>query len=199
MTSILRRGEDTETRGKRLCNGSGRELCCHKPREARNARNHHKVEDAKNFHFGEILALPTPWFRLLTSRTVTKEIALVLNPHYIFYISLVCITTFESLVLILVAPSGLSSCSVQFSRSVVSDSLQLHGLQHTRLPCPSQTPRACSDSCPLSQWRHPNISPSGIPFSSCLHLSQYQGLLQWVSSLHQLSKVLEFQVHHQFF
>ena len=58
--------------------------------------------------------------------------------------------------------------SVQFSCSVVSDSFQPHGLQHTRLPCPSPTPRACSDSCPLSRWCHPTISSSIIPFSSCL-------------------------------
>ena len=45
----------------------------------------------------------------------------------------------------------------QFSRSVMSDSLWLHGLQDTRLPCPSPTPRACSNSCPLSQWCHPTI------------------------------------------
>ena len=50
----------------------------------------------------------------------------------------------------------------------MSDSLQPHGLQHARLPCPSQTSGACSNSCPLSQWCHPTISPSGIPFSSCL-------------------------------
>ena len=56
----------------------------------------------------------------------------------------------------------------QFSHSVMSDSLQLHGLQHTRLPCPSPTPRAYSNSCPLSQWCHPTISSSVIPFSSCL-------------------------------
>ena len=58
--------------------------------------------------------------------------------------------------------------SVQFSRSVVSDSLQPQGLQHTRLPCPSPTPRACSSSCPLSQWCHPTISSSLTCFSSCL-------------------------------
>ena len=52
--------------------------------------------------------------------------------------------------------------------SVVSDSLQPHGLQHTSLPCPSPTPRPCSDSCPSSQWCHPAISSSVIPFSSCL-------------------------------
>ena len=57
--------------------------------------------------------------------------------------------------------------SVQFSRSVVSDSLWPHGLQHSRPPCPSPTPRAYPNSCPLSWWCHPNISSSVIPFSSC--------------------------------
>ena len=58
--------------------------------------------------------------------------------------------------------------SVQFSCSVVSDSLRPPGLQHSRLPCPSPTPRVYSSSCPLSQWCHPTISSSAIPFSSCL-------------------------------
>ena len=58
-------------------------------------------------------------------------------------------------------------CSVQFSCSVVSNSWQPHGLQHARLPCPSPTLRACSDSCPLSQWCHPTISFSVASFS-CL-------------------------------
>ena len=58
-------------------------------------------------------------------------------------------------------------CSVQFSHSVVSDSLQPHGLQHTRPPCPSPTPAVYSNSCPLSRWCHPTISFSVIPFSSC--------------------------------
>ena len=57
--------------------------------------------------------------------------------------------------------------SVQFSCSVVSDSLQPHGLWHTRLPCPSPTTRAYSNSCPLSWWCHPTISFSAVPFSSC--------------------------------
>ena len=52
--------------------------------------------------------------------------------------------------------------------SVMSNSLQPHGLQHTRLPCPSLSPRVCSNSCPLSQWWHPTISSSVSPFSSCL-------------------------------
>ena len=63
---------------------------------------------------------------------------------------------------------GLFSLSVQFSRSVLSNFLRPQGLQHTKLPCPSQTPGPCSNSCPLSQWCHPNISSSVIPFSSCL-------------------------------
>ena len=60
--------------------------------------------------------------------------------------------------------------SVQFSFSVVSDSLWPHGLQHARLPCPSSTHRAHSNSCPLisGRWCHPTISSSVIPFSSCL-------------------------------
>ena len=58
--------------------------------------------------------------------------------------------------------------SVQFSYSVMSDSLRPHESQHARPPCPSPTPRACSNSCPLSRWCHPTISSSVIPFSSCL-------------------------------
>ena len=57
--------------------------------------------------------------------------------------------------------------SIQFSRSVMSDSFQPHGLQHTRPPCPSPTPGVYSNSCSLSQWCHPAISSSVIPFSSC--------------------------------
>ena len=58
--------------------------------------------------------------------------------------------------------------SVQFSHSVVSDSLRPHGLQHARPPCLSPIPGTCSNSCPSSQWCHPTISSSVIPFSSCL-------------------------------
>ena len=58
--------------------------------------------------------------------------------------------------------------SVQFSRSIVSDSLWPHGLQHARPPCPSPTPGVYSNSCPSSRWCHPTISSSVVPFSSCL-------------------------------
>ena len=50
----------------------------------------------------------------------------------------------------------------------MSDSLRSHGLQHARLPCPSTTPKVCSNSCPSSRWCHPTISSSVVPFSSCL-------------------------------
>ena len=80
--------------------------------------------------------------------------------------------------------------AVQFSRSVMPDSLRPHGLQHARLPCPSPTPGACSNSCPLShdtiQSCHPLSSPSPLTFN----LSQHQGLFKWVSSSHQVAKVV---------
>ena len=67
--------------------------------------------------------------------------------------------------------------SAQFSCSVVSDSLQPHGLQHTRLPCPSPTPGAYSNSCPSSRWCHPTISSSIVPFS-CLQTIPTSGTFQ---------------------
>ena len=70
--------------------------------------------------------------------------------------------------------SGFSS--VQFSHSVVSNSLWPHELQHTRPPCPSPTPGIYSNSCPLSRWYHPAIWSSAIPFCSCPNPSQHQGL-----------------------
>ena len=66
----------------------------------------------------------------------------------------------------------------QFSHSVMSHSLQSHGLQHSRLPCPSPNPRACSNSCPSSQWFNPTISYSVVPFSSHLHSFPASGSFQ---------------------
>ena len=85
-----------------------------------------------------------------------------------------------------------------FSRSVMSNSLQPHGLQHARPPCPSPSPGVCSNSCP---WVSDAIQPSH-PLSSlspAFNLSQCQSLFQWVSSSHQVAKVLEFQLQHQSF
>ena len=89
--------------------------------------------------------------------------------------------------------------SVQFSPSVVYNSLWPHGLQHARLPCPSPTPRTYSNSCPLSRWSHRTISSSVVPFSSCLQSFLASRSFQWVSSLHQVAKGLEFQPQHQSF
>ena len=68
--------------------------------------------------------------------------------------------------------------SVQFSHSVMSNSLQSHELQHIRPPCPSPTPRAFSNSCPFSWWCHPTISSSVITFSSCLQSFPASGSFQ---------------------
>ena len=89
--------------------------------------------------------------------------------------------------------------SVQFSHSVVSDSLQPHELQHARPPCPSQTPGVHSNSCPSSRWCHPTISSLSSPSPPAFNLSQHQGLFKRVSSSHQVAKALEFQLQHQFF
>ena len=87
------------------------------------------------------------------------------------------------------------STRLQFSRSVGFDSLRPHKLQPTRPPCLSPTPRVYPNSCPSSQWCHQTISSSVIPFS-CPKLSQHQGLFKWVSSLHHVAKLLEFQLQH---
>ena len=96
-----------------------------------------------------------------------------------------------------ICSTSLRTESVHFIHSALSDSLWPHGLQHARLPCPSPTPRACLNSCPSSQWchqpSHPLLSPSPFVFS----VSQHQNIFQWVSSLHQVAKVLELQ--HQFY
>ena len=72
------------------------------------------------------------------------------------------------------------------------DSLWPHGLQHIRLPCPSPTPGACSNSCPSSQWCHPTILSSVDPFSSCLQSFPDQSLFQCISSMHQVAKYWSF-------
>ena len=94
------------------------------------------------------------------------------------------------------------TCKSVSSVSVVSNSFRPHELQHTRLPCPSPTPRASSNSCPSSRWCHPTIHPSHLLSSPSLlafSLSQHQDLFQWVSSSHQVAKVLELHLQHQSF
>ena len=95
-----------------------------------------------------------------------------------------------------------SISSVQLSRSVMSDSLQPHGLQHTRLSCPSPTPRVHPNSCPLSRWCHPTISSSAVPFSSCLQsFPPSETIKTWIkTSLQELPgcsmvRILGFHCH----
>ena len=83
---------------------------------------------------------------------------------------------------------------VQFSHSVVSDSLWPHESQHARPPCPSPSPGVHSDSHPSSLGCHPAISSSVVPFFSCPQSSQHQSLFQWVNSSHEVAKVLELQL-----
>ena len=89
--------------------------------------------------------------------------------------------------------------SVQFSRSVVSDSLWPHGLQHARPPCSPPTPGAYSNSCPLSWWCHPTISSSVIPFSICLQSFPASGSFQMSQFLESGGQSMEFQLQHQSF
>ena len=84
-----------------------------------------------------------------------------------------------------------------FSCQVVSNSLQLHGLQHTRLACSTLSFRVCSSSCPLRWWYYPTVSSFATLFSLCSQSSKHQGLFQWVGSSHQVAKGLELQ--HQSF
>ena len=94
--------------------------------------------------------------------------------------------------------SHLPISSVQFCRSVMSDSLRPHELQHARPPCPSQTPGVHPNSCPsigdAIQPSHPLLSPS----PSAPNPSQHQSLFQWVNSSYKVAKVLEFQLQHRF-
>ena len=99
---------------------------------------------------------------------------------------------FESLRLILWS-------SIQFSHSVMSDSLRPRESQHARPPCPSPSPRVHSDSCPSSQWRHPAISSSVVPFSSHHQSLPASGSFQMNQSLASGGQRLEFQLQHQSF
>ena len=93
-------------------------------------------------------------------------------------------------------PQVTNLSSVQFSRWVVSDSWQPQEPQHTRPPCPSPTHEVHPNPCLLSQWWHPTISSLSSP---ALNLSQHQGLFKSVNSLHEVAKVLEFNLQYQSF
>ena len=76
----------------------------------------------------------------------------------------------------------------------MSDSLQPHGPQHTKPPCPSQSPSVCRSSCQLNQWCYPTISSSATVLSFSLQSFPSLGSFPWVNSSHQVAKVLELQL-----
>ena len=166
------------------------------------ARNGIDVELYRGFSsvqlHSRVLLFATPWTAACqASLSITNTQSL----HKLMSIESVMPSNHLILCCPLLLPSVFPSISsVQFSHSVVSDSLWPHESQHTRPPCPSPTPRVHSNSCSSSQWCHSAISFSVIPFSSCPqslpapNLFQHQGLFQWVNSSHEVAKVLEFQL-----
>jgi len=125
---------------------------------------------SKSFHYFQLLGLP--WSPQIPSRTI-----LPLLPGYSTIMThpwKITIDEFSYSFKII------THCSFpcQFSRSVVSDSLQPHEPQHARPPCPPPTPRVYPNSCPLSQWCHLTISSSVVPFSSCLQSFPTPGSFQ---------------------
>ena len=105
------------------------------------------------------------------SPNVTSYVTL--GQYYSLKIAIDTICTYSSMlfypvcICVVMTMIKIQCCSVQFSHSVVSDSLRPHEWQHARPPCPSPTAGVHSDSCPLSPWCHPAISSSVVPFSSC--------------------------------
>ena len=123
-------------------------------------------------HF--MYSLTTKNKRNLTSVLMTKSFFMTLKGslRYVYLLQWSNITTIRETLECPKPYNKLFTCvvcfqSVQFSRSVLSDSLRPHESQHARSPCPSPTPGVHSNSCPLSWWCHPAISSSVIPFSSC--------------------------------
>ena len=140
----------------------------------------------------------TKWFMLSYSRTSWERLYICniseIQTHLSQPLTMILFFIYSSMSLSLT----LMSVS-QFSHSVVSNSLRPQESQHARPPCPSPTPGVYSNSCPSSWWCHPAISFSVAPSPPAPNPSQNQGLFQWVSSSHEVAKLLEFQLQHQSF
>ena len=91
------------------------------------------------------------------------------------------------------------SDTTEVTQQQQTNALWPNELQHARLPCPSPSLRVCSNSFPLGWWCHPTISSSVTPLSSFFQSFPETSLFQWVSSSHQMAKVLELQLQHQSF
>ena len=137
---------------------------------------------------------------MFTFKSQKKE----LNPKSIFFFWILVISLnfegYKNEPWLNITNAFLSLCIVQFSSlSRVQPFALPHGLQYTRLPCPSPTPGVYSNSCPLSQWCHPTISSSVVPSPFRLQSFPASESFKWVSSSHPMAKVLEFQLQHQSF
>ena len=121
--------------------------------------------------------------------------SLMLSNHLILYCPLLLIILPISIFLICVYIVFL----LLSSHWVMSNSLWPHELQHSRLLCPSISPWVYSNLCPLSRWCHPAISFSITPLSSCLQYLSASGSFQWISSSHQVARVVELQLQPQSF
>ena len=135
------------------------------------------LEKGKATH-SSILAWRIPWTIPWGCKESdsTEQLSLILNLQCL--ISFKCTAKWFSYFIDIYGFFQILFHSVQFSRSLVSNSLRFHGLQHARPPCPSPTPRACSNSRPLSWWCHPTISSSVVPFSSHLQSFPASGSFQ---------------------
>ena len=103
------------------------------------------------------------WKKELTQQAGVSYTSYITMKDFLLWLGIYLLEYFWN---VLIMFCMLDASSVQFSLSVVSNSLWPHGLQYARLPCPSPTHEAYSNSCPLSRWCHPSISSSVIPFSS---------------------------------
>ena len=169
-------GTETDTQRERPCGHPmwtprGRrakrlEWHVHKPRNTKDCQQHQKVQEASENSPLEpsekACSALTPISDFSTLQLGNSKF-LILN-HLILG-SLICSPS-ETKIWYLPSLED-SKVSVQFSRSVMSNSLQPHELQHARPPCPSPTPGVYPNPCPSSRWCHPAISSSVVPFSSC--------------------------------
>ena len=144
--------------------------------------------------------------RTLHLSVLKRELMLIITQNVLLFFHMFCVCAhiqlklfsfFEIMYFLILIPLIKRVSSVQFSRSVTSDSLRPHEPQHARTPCPSPTPGVHQSHWvgDTIQTSHPLSSPS----PPALSLSQHQGLFKWVSSLHQVAKVLEFQFQCQSF
>ena len=136
------------------------------------------------------------WWEILggkeESEYILKRAECSWSEHFFFFFGLLLLFFQLWCLIKTLNLSELHFLPLLFSRSVMSDSLQLHALQYAMLPCPSLSPGICSNSCPLSQWCHLSISSSVSPFSSCPQsFPASEFFSQWVDSLHQVAKVLD--------